>query len=108
MTTLQDDNASAIEEETDAEALDSLGIPGWGRVDKLARALIALEGLSDSKKDGVTIKQLYNNLFDYDKRPLTFKQRVMRPAKGKFARKKYRVGDYTTVEAVKRYVNITH
>ena len=83
-----------------------MGIPGWGRVDKLARALTALEGVSVNKKDGVAIKELNSNLFDYDKRPLAFKQRVMRPAKGKFARKKYRVGDYTTVEAVKRYVNI--
>ena len=57
----------------DAGAVDSLGIPGWGKVDALARALINLDGLSISHLDEAHhIQELYYALKEFDKRPLIF------------------------------------
>ena len=64
------------------EALDALGIPGWGRVEKLARALIQLQGLSLTRAEADEIKKLYNNMLDYDKHPLQFQQRTFKANKG--------------------------
>ena len=55
-----------------SEALDSLGIPGWDKVDQLARALVDLRGLSASNEQARNIQRLYHQLPDYDKKPLSY------------------------------------
>ena len=85
------------------EAVDSQGIPGWERVDRLARALLRPCGLCVTNTQAAEIQQLYSELLDYDKKPLTFQPRKMKPTRGRFARRKeYRVG-HVGIEAVKRY-----
>ena len=54
-----------------------------------------------SNADAQNIIQLYNNLDDYDKRPLVYKSIVRRPATGRFGRKKKRSG-HIGVVAMKR------
>ena len=83
------------------DALDSRGIPGWNKVDALAKALISLRGLSVSNNDAENIIKLYNSLDDYDKKPLTYKSIVRRPPTGRFGRKKKRSG-HIGVVAMKR------
>ena len=84
------------------EAVDSQGIPGWEKVDRLARALLRLSGLCVTNTQAAEIQQLYSELLDYDKKPLTFQPRKMKPTRGRFARRKqYRVG-HVGIEAVKR------
>jgi hypothetical protein len=85
------------------EAVDSQGIPGWEKVDRLARALLRPRGLCVTNLQAAEIQQLYSELLDYDKKPLTFQPRKMKPTRGRFARRKqYRVG-HVGIEAVKRY-----
>lgn len=57
-------------------------------MDRLARALLDLRGcvLTNAKAD--EIKRLYDDLSDYDKRPLTFQQRSVRQPRGRFSRSK--------------------
>ena len=84
------------------EAVDSQGIPGWEKVNRLARALLRLSGLCVTNTQAAEIQQLYSELLDYDKKPLTFQPRKMKPTRGRFARQKqYRVG-HVGIEAVKR------
>ena len=83
------------------EALDSKGIPGWDKVDALAKALMSLRGLSVSNVDAENIIQLYNNLDDYNKRPLVYKSVVRRPPTGRFGCKKKQSG-HIGVVAMKR------
>ena len=82
-----------------AEAVDSLGIPGWDEVNQLVRALIGLSGLSVMNDQARNIQQLYADLQDYDKRPLTFTPRQPTALRGRFARFK---GGYTTIDQMKR------
>ena len=84
------------------EAVDSQGIPGWEKVDHLARALLCLRGLCVTNTQAAEIQQLYSELLDYDKKSLIFQPRKMKPTRGRFARRKqYRVG-HVGIEAVKR------
>lgn len=68
------------------EAVDSQGIPGWEKVDRLARALLCPRGLCVTNLQAAKIQQLYSELLDYDKKPLTFQTRKMKPTRGRFAR----------------------
>lgn len=52
-------------------AVDLLGIPGWDKVDVLARALVDLKGLSVTNDQARNIQQLYHGLNEFDKQPLT-------------------------------------
>ena len=54
-----------LQEETtdwEAESVDSRGIPGWDRVDRLARALLSLSGLSVTNTQASQIQHLYTTL----------------------------------------------
>ena len=92
-----------MEEVRSTTARDALGIAGWDRVDKLAEALVATSGLGITDQQAVRIRELYSELLPYDKKPITFRQRLMRPSRGRFARSKNRSG-HVSVEAVKRSV----
>ena len=82
--------------------IDSRGIPGWDKVDELANFLVSLTGLYVTNQKAEQIQHLYQQLSEFDKRPLTFKPRVRKPQHGRFARSKpYRKG-HVSVEAVKR------
>ncbi len=61
------------EGEQDNEVLDSLGIPGWDKVDSLASALLNLKGMCVSTSEAE--KKLYKDLINFDKQPLTYKPR---------------------------------
>lgn len=82
---LQDDGDTEGEED---DVLDSQGIPGWDKVYNLARALLQLEGLGATMSQATNIKRLYDDLLEFDKRPIVFKPRPVRPTRGRFARKK--------------------
>ena len=86
--------------------MDARGIPGWERVDALARALLKLSGLSVSASQASEIQQLYNGLLEFDKKPLTFAPRLHKPTKGRFARSKQRRLGHVDVETMKRYVSL--
>ena len=45
-----------------SEAVDSLGIPGWDKIDQMARALVDLSGLSVTNEQARSIQQLYHHL----------------------------------------------
>ena len=88
-------------EDDEDGAKDSRGIPGWEKVDQLVRALLELEGLCVTNAQANTIKTLYSQLLEYDKRPITFRPRQVKQPRGRFARSKKRVG-HDTVDAMKR------
>ena len=83
------------------ESVDAKGIPGWDKVDVLANALISLCGLSVSNVDAKRITKMYNDLHEYDKKPLIYKSCIKKPSKGRFARSKKRTG-HVGVTAIKR------
>ena len=85
----------------DDEAVDSRGIPGWEKVDRLARALLNLKGLCVTNAQAEELKTLYSQLLDYDKRPITFQPQKIKRTRGRFARSKNRV-EYAGVDAMKR------
>lgn len=85
------------------QSCDSRGFSGWDKVDKLARALVSLNGLCVSPSEAKEIERLYNDLVDYDKRPLVFQPVVHKPPKGRFARTKR--PSHPTVDHMKRYLN---
>ncbi|KAK3720983.1 hypothetical protein QZH41_018540, partial [Actinostola sp. cb2023] len=95
----ESEEMSASGQEED-EAYDARGIPGWDKVDALAKALVELDGLSVTNAQARVIKELYENLLDYDKKPISFKTRPVKPTRGRFARSK-RSG-HVTLEAMKR------
>ena len=65
---VQGSSQSAVESGDESqESLDSRGIPGWDKVDKLAHELIGLSGLSITNAQAQSIKRLYNDLLPYDK-----------------------------------------
>lgn len=86
-------------QEDDDDAVDSHGIPGWDRVDRLARALIGLSGLAITNSQAREIKKLYNDLLPYDKKPLAFEPITRKPSHGRFARSK---SGHVGVEQMKR------
>ena len=59
LTRMLQDNDDGDE---DSEVLDSHGVPEWSRVDKLARALLELEGLCVTTSQTANIKKLYDEL----------------------------------------------
>ena len=63
-------------------AIDSRGIPGWERVDRLARALLDLKGLCITNAQA-EIKTLYSQRLEHDKKPITFQPRQVKQPKGK-------------------------
>ena len=77
--------------------MDSSGIPGWDRVDNLAKALIGLAVTTGQAED---IESLYNRLVDYDKWPILFQPQPQRPSRGRFGRRK--ASGHMSVEAMKR------
>lgn len=88
-------------EPVDEVAVDAKGLPGWDRVDKMAEALIALEGLFVTNAQAEVVKELYHNLLDYDKEPLKYPpMHQTHSTHGRFARK-YRSG-HVGVESMKR------
>lgn len=86
--------------------MDSRGISGWDKVDKLARALVKLRGLSVSNTQASLIQQLYHNLSEFDKRPLVFTQRVNQAPRGRFARSKSKSRSIVGLDHMKKYVCI--
>ena len=95
-----------MSDDGDSEVLESHDVPGWNTVDKLAKALLELEGLCVTPSQASNIKKLYDKLLDIDKRPIRFKPRSVKPTKGRFGkRKQYRVGE-ATASAVKRYLHV--
>ena len=90
-----------LEEKDNQEAVDSKGLPGWDRVDKLAEALINMEGLFVTNTKAEKVKRLYDNLLDYDKQPLKYQPMCQQHSScGRFARN-YRLG-HVGVERMKR------
>lgn len=89
------------DEPNDDEAVDSRGIPGWEKVDRLARALLKLEGLCVTNAQAQEIDILYSQLMEFDKKPITFRPRQVKQARGRFARSKNRVG-HDTIDVMKR------
>ena len=89
------------EQDEEEVTLDSRGFPGWDKVDKLAEALINMEGLFVTNAHAEVVKQLYENLLDYDKAPLKYSPMYQtHSTRGRFARK-YRSG-HVGVESMKR------
>lgn len=68
--------------------MDSRGIPGWDRVDRLARALLSLSGICVTNSQAREIQKLYEDLTPYDKRPLQYDLRPQLPSRGRFGRSK--------------------
>ena len=60
-----------LTQEDEETAVDSLGIPGWDKVGKLASALLALDG-HVTNKQAAEIKQLHLNLEEFDRKALVF------------------------------------
>lgn len=77
--------------------MDNTGITGWERIDELADALISINGLSVTRADAERIIKCYNNLSQYDKRPLMFTPQVNRLDKSK-----KKTTGHTTVEMIRR------
>jgi hypothetical protein len=71
-------------------------------VDALARAFISLSGLSLTNVQAREIKDLYQGLEEYDKRPLLFQARTIKPSRGQFARSKGNRYGHVTTEAMPR------
>lgn len=88
-----------MDSKEDSMSVDSRGIPGWDKVDSLPQALITPTGLSISSSQAGRIKELYDNLIDYDKQPITYKIRLKKTSKGKFGRSK---SGFVGVDAMKR------
>ena len=88
-------------EEQDEIAVDSQGLPGWDKVDKLAEALINLQGLFVTNSQAQVVKRLYKNLLDYNKEPLKYPAIYQtHSTRSQFARK-YCSG-HVGVESMKR------
>jgi hypothetical protein len=61
------------------ESVDRMGVPGFDRVEALATSLLALRTqhrhLSLTNAKAEQIIQLWDNLLDYDKKPVLWKER---------------------------------
>lgn len=95
-----DPNTSYEEDIDDQTSLDYKSLPGWDKVDRLAATLVKSESLSVTEKEAEEIVKLYDNLAEYDKKPLTY-SRSFQPARGRFGRKKNASG-HVGQEAMKR------
>lgn len=58
-----------------------------------AKTLIEIKGLSVTNSQAREIKKLYDDMLPFDKKPVTFSPRPLKPPRGRFARSKYRVGN---------------
>ena len=65
-------HVQGIEEQEPGESVDYKGYAGWDKIDALAHALLALKGLSIKASEVENIKQLYQNLMEFDKCPLQY------------------------------------
>lgn len=100
-TLLDKENIQGETEEQDEIAVDSQGLPGWDKVDKLAEALINLQGLFVTNSQAQVVKRLYKNLLDYDKEPLKYPAIYQtHSTRGRFAHK-YCLG-HVGVESMNR------
>ena len=77
-----------IEEEEDGDSVDSRGVSGWQKVDKLARALLRMDGLSIQASEANEVVQLYDQLEPFDKKPLTYKSVLKKVSSGRFGSRK--------------------
>ena len=98
---LQEEKADAAGDDED-EAVDASGIQGWDKVDALAKALMDLEGLAVTNSQAKEIQKRYDDLLEYDKRPIKFKPRLQKAPRGRFARSKGNRSGHISVEAMKR------
>ena len=87
----------------EGKSVDSRGIPGWDKVNKLARALLSLSGLSVTNAQATQVQHLYEELVAFDKRLLVFQPRAHPPPRGRFGRTKG--GSHIGVEYMKRCFN---
>ena len=71
-------------------------------MDKLARALVALQGLCVTESQASEIKKLYHNLLEFDKKPLVFSPRKLQAPRGRFARSKGQA--IAGVDHIKKFV----
>lgn len=89
---------------TSSEVLDAKGIPDWDWVDQLARALLALKGLSVTNEQAREIVRLYNQLEEYDKKPLVCVRRPsLHKSRGCFGQTNKCVED-ASLEYKKRWI----
>ena len=87
-------------------ATDSFRIPGWKKIDKLAQALLNATGISLCDSDAAKIVELYDQLEEYDKKPITYKAISKRPVSGKFQQKR-RSGFIDVVRMSKSFISGT-
>lgn len=71
-------------------------------MDKLARALVKLRGLSVTNTQASVIQELYNNLLDFDKKPLFFSPTVQQAPRGRFARSKSKAQSIVGIDHMKK------
>ena len=83
--------------------LDYFSIPGWDKVDRLAIALLDLKGRCVSTSQAEAIKKLYNELDEFDKRPLVYKPRKPSTKNpGRLGKKRFLRSGHDTVDMVRR------
>ena len=99
VTAADDDPVDDDDDETANDCTDTRGIPGWNKVDLLARALIDQSECSITNKEATRILKLYENLDEFDRRPMAFEPVAMKPASGRYQRSK---SGHVGVDAVKR------
>jgi hypothetical protein len=80
--------------------MDLKSIPVWNLVEKRATFLLESSSLAFTRKDADTFIQLYQNLSDFDKKPLTF-TKTLKPGQGRFSKSK-NVSGQVGQEAMKR------
>ena len=102
---LQEEGEAEQEEADSLEVLDSKGIPGWDKVEQLARILLSFRGLSISKEQAQYVSRLYNQLDPYDKKLLVYTKRYSNRARGRFARSRRRVED-ASIDYIKRCLGL--
>ena len=90
-------------EEESSDSVDSRGIPGWDRVDKLTAALLKLSGLCVTNAQAAEIQALYRNLLEHDRKPLTYPPRSLKPPQGRFTRSNSK--SHIGVDHIKRLRN---
>ena len=61
-----------------------------------------LSGLCVTNSQAREIKQLYDDLLDYDKKPLVFKPKLQKPQRGRFACSKSSRSGYVNISSMKR------
>jgi hypothetical protein len=94
------DSSSSDPDDDQTKSTDFKAIEGWDKVDQLAAVLIDAKGLSLTNAEAEHIIRLYEDLSDYDKRPLVYSRSLKSP-KGRFARSKNQSG-HVGQEAMKR------